>query len=295
VRPPLVAALAALIVVPAVAVWGVVSNGAERGGSGRPAASISYPNPAPSQSEQIRPPTVHGGGWRLVFQSRFLGSSLNTAVWGTCYPWAKQPSIGCTNFGNTAEREWYLPAQDMVRHRVLNLVAQRMPTPGLDRTGGRREYACRSGMITSFPGFRFKYGYVKVVTHLALGYGLWSAVWLAAANLKWPPEIDLVESWGKPLPKAGVYYHPVDRADDAKAHLTPAQYAAMAKGWHTFSVLWNRRMVAWFVDGRSMLVERHSVPHKLMYLIANLADYKLSRSGGCTGRMLIKSVRVWQQ
>jgi beta-glucanase (GH16 family) len=295
VRPPLVAALAALVVVPVVTVWGVESRSAGHGGSGRPTASISYPNPAsaPSQSTQMQPPAVDGGGWRLVYHSRFQGRSLNTAAWGTCYPWAKNPSIGCTNFGNV-EKEWYLPTQDVVRLGALNLVAQRLPTAGQTRAGRMREYACRSGMVTTFPSFHFKYGYVKVVSRPALGYGLWSAIWLAAANLKWPPEIDLIEAWGDPSPKAGVYFHPVG-GDNAKTHLTPAQYGALDNGWHAFSLLWTRRMVAWFVDGKPIMVIRHSIPHQSMYLIANLADYTLKSSAGCTGRMLIKSVQVWQQ
>jgi beta-glucanase (GH16 family) len=241
----------------------------------------------------MRPPALRSRGWQSVYHRRFLGRSLNTTVWGTCYPWVHNPTIGCTNFGNR-EREWYLPSQDLVRHGVLNLVARRLPTRGLSSSGRPKEYACRSGMVTSFPKFRFKYGYVKVVGRLAAGYGLWSAIWLAAANLKWPPEIDIIESWGKPWIRTGAYFHPGGHKGE-KVHLTRAQDAALTKGWHAFSVLWSYQKVVWFVDGRPIMVVRQAIPHQLMYLIANLADYALTKSGGCHGRLLIKSVQVWQR
>ena len=112
--------------------------------------------------------------WRPAFTADFSGSRLNTSVWATCYPWMDTPS-GCTNFGNT-EYEWYLPGQDQVSGGVLHLVAQRTPTPGMTADGTPKAYSCRSGMVTTYPGFRFQYGYVQVVAQIPNGPGLWPAL-----------------------------------------------------------------------------------------------------------------------
>jgi hypothetical protein len=91
--------------------------------------------------------------WKLTFDSAFSGSQLDPSVWGTCYPW--WPSGGCTNFGNTHDREleWYKASQDQVSDGALHLVAQREPTLGLSKSGAPKEYACRSGMVTTYPSF----------------------------------------------------------------------------------------------------------------------------------------------
>ena len=144
-------------------------------------------------------------GEDLIFDSNFSGSTLNTSVWATCYPWA-QPTSGCTNFGNT-EYQWYLPSQDQVSGGILHLAAQRLPTPRQDRNGAPKEYLCRSGMVTTYPSFHFKYGYLQVVARIPFSTGLWPALWLAAMN-HWPPEIDILEHWGVSAQTTAVHFPP---------------------------------------------------------------------------------------
>jgi beta-glucanase (GH16 family) len=291
-------ALVTLGVVAGFVLWGLRPAAPARtahpgvpSGSGWPAApASSSASPPVSAPSSLPPPDVTSAGWRLAFDARFPGSRLDTSVWGTCYPWAGTAS-GCTNFGSP-EHEWYLPSQDQVSGGVLHLVAQRVPTQGRAANGSPEEYACRSGMVTTYPSFRFEYGYVQVVARIPSGAGLWPALWLAAANLKWPPEIDILEHWGPPKERTGVYFHPRG-AGEAEAHPATADLSA---GWHTFSVNWTPSSVTWFIDGHAALAVGQHVPHQPMYFIANVADYWLPPSGGgCDGALLIRSVKVWQR
>ena len=292
VRARLVFALTALVTVFGVAAWALAAhNGAAQPSPDRSIISNSTPRTLPSSSPSAAV-APQAAGMRLVFDQHFPGHRLNTAVWTTCYPWVGA-SAGCTNFGNP-EYEWYLPSQDRVSGGALHLVAQRIPTLGSASSGKPKWYSCRSGIVTSYPSLRFKYGYVSYVAKLPAGSGLWSGLWLAAANLKWPPEIDLVERWGQPKDVAGVYFHPTN-GSVVKVHLTPAVTASLGAGWHTYGVSWTSKRVIWYVDGQQMMVVRKHVPHQLMYLVANLAYYELSKVGGCSGQALIRSVEVWQQ
>ena len=232
-------------------------------------------------------PVTVPAGWKLTFDPAFTGTRLNTKVWATCYLWAK-PSVGCTNFGNADEREWYLPSQDQVSDGILDLAAERLPTAGRTAAGARKEYSCRSGMITSYPSFRFQYGYVQVTARIPRAAGLWSALWLVDAQDRWPPEIDILEHWG--ASDTGVYFHPA-QAPRVAAH---PRTANLAQGWHTFAVSWTAASLTWFIDGRAVMSTSTGVPHEPMYFIANLADYELPASGGCAGSLLIKSVKVWR-
>jgi beta-glucanase (GH16 family) len=225
-----------------------------------------------------------------MFASDFSGSRLNTKIWGTCYPWG-HGWAGCHNFGNK-EYQWYLPSQVRVSGGVLHLIAQRIPTLGQNVHTGPKRYPCRSGMVTTYPGFRFKYGYVQMVAQIPDEPGLWPALWLAAADLRWPPEMDLIEHYGLPDTRTSVAFHPVG-ADPVTKHL---HIGNLNGRWHTFGLSWTPSRLVWFIDGRAVLNINQHIPHQPMYLIANLADYQLPVADqGCEGTMLIRSIKVWQR
>jgi beta-glucanase (GH16 family) len=223
----------------------------------------------------------------LKFNGTFQDTQLNAQIWGTCYPWA---SDGCTNFGNTHDPdvEWYQAPQVQVSDGVLHLVAQREPTAGLNQQGDAKEYDCRSGMVTSYPSLRFKYGYVQVTAEIPFGKGLWPAFWLAAANEKWPPEVDILEHWGSD-PAGTIYLHPLS----GERQGGPVSMPGLATGWHTFGLYWSKTALTWYYDGVQVFTTSVGVPQQDMYFIANLAVDNAS-PGGCSGSLLLKSVMVWQ-
>ena len=192
------------------------------------------------------------------------------------------------------ESEWYQASQVRVYGGALHLISKktRTPTAGLDRYGVPKEYSCRSGMVTSHPGFNFKYGYIQVTAQFPDDAGLWPALWLAASDLSWPPEIDLLEHWGAPRNTTGVFFHPVSGPRPAD-HVSPG---TLFKSWHTFGVLWTATQVAWYIDGKLILTVRQHIPHQKMYLVADVAHYTQKHGGStsCNGTMRIRSVSVWQ-
>jgi beta-glucanase (GH16 family) len=224
-------------------------------------------------------------GWKLTFDAGFSGSKLNTTVWATCYWWSPK---GCTN-NPALEREWYLPSQVSVSGGVLHLVAQHKKTAGQDSNGKPKSYTCRSGMVTSAPGFNFKYGIVQIVARIPYGTGLWPGLWLAASNHQWPPEIDIMEHWHSD-PQAKVYVHPVVGHYFGGPVPTPGN---LSKGWHSFRLYWTKNRITWYIDGVQVYTETKYVPQQDMYLVADLADDSTA-ANSCTGTMLIQSVKVWQ-
>jgi beta-glucanase (GH16 family) len=225
--------------------------------------------------------------YKLAFESSFAGSTLDTTKWGTCYPWAPN---GCTNYGNTGDpdQEWYQASQDTVQDGALHITAQRTPTAGLAKNGSAKEYACRSGMVTTYPSLQFKYGFIQVVAKVPFSKGLWPALWLAAANKVWPPEVDILEHWAS-QPNGKVYFHP----NDGHRVGGPVKTPGLAKGYHTFSLSWTKSRLTWYYDNTKIFTTASDVPQQDMYFIANVADDDAG-PGGCTGTMIIKSVKVWQ-
>ena len=255
-------------------------------------ASIASPSPSPSHpprpaASTDTPPGVTGPGWQLAFNAGFSGSALDSQLWQTCYPWAGS-GAGCTNYGNP-EYEWYLPGQVQVADGALSLTASRLPTPGQTQLGAAQEYACRSGMVTTNGSFNFEYGYVQVQARVPMGTGLWPGLWLAASDLNWPPEIDIMEHWSS-YPFYGVYLHPLG-GSTIESHVPVPDLGA----WHTYAVSWEPNQLTWYVDGEQIFSTSEYVPHQLMYFIANVAESdQPTATEGCEGTMLIRSVKIWQ-
>jgi beta-glucanase (GH16 family) len=227
-------------------------------------------------------------GWKLAFGPSFAGTQLDTGTWATCYDWATNPTVGCDN-NPTAEKEWYIPSQANVSDGTLNLVAKQESTPGLSTTGAAQTYTCRSGMVTSKPSFNFTYGLIQITAKLPYGPGLWPALWLAATNDQWPPELDIMEHWYSE-PQMKVYDHTVGKKYIGGAVPTPANLSA---GFNTYSLLWTQNRVTWYLNGVQVYTTTSYVPQQAMYFIANVADDSTA-AGACTGTMQIQSVKVWQ-
>jgi beta-glucanase (GH16 family) len=288
-----------VVIVLAIAVWDVGLPGQHASSTGAGASAASSPSAAgtPATSASSSPPipgSLRPQG-KPEFAASFSGSSLDTSVWDTCYPWLSQS--GCQNFGNKPEREWYLPSQDQVSGGMLHLVAQPKVTDGATATGSPAQYDCRSGMVTSYPGFKFKYGYIQIIARMPTGNGLWPALWLAAANLTWPPEVDILEAWGGPHFYAASYFHFKTTHGNRFTKAVIAPTAAL--GWHTFALSWTKTQLTWLLDGKMVLTARQHIPHQQMYFIADLADEIANGHGTltapqCNGTMLIRSVKVWK-
>jgi beta-glucanase (GH16 family) len=238
------------------------------------AASLSITSAVPTPK---RKPTLN---------ATFIGSHLNTKIWDTCYH--SQSQSGCRNFGNSEEAEWYIPSQVRVSGGHVALIARRVRTQGKNAQGGPQTYFCRSGMITAYPGLKFKYGFVQVVASIPHSNGLWPALWLGAANDAWPPEVDLVESWGVNA-NTGSFYHPV-----TGPHSRAYYSRKLTFGWHTYSLSWTKSKLAFYVDKRLVLTVTKNVPHQAMYFLADLAEYLPAHRGYCSGQLLIKSVKIWK-
>jgi beta-glucanase (GH16 family) len=265
---------------------GASQSGASQSAASQPAvAATASPSPSATYSG---PPAPDPSG-TPTFASDFSGRSLNTSIWATCYPWMDVPT-GCTNFGNANEQEWYLPSQDQVSGGVLHLVAQPIATRGTNSAGAPKTYECRSGMVTTMPGFSFEYGVVQVVARIPSTAGLWPALWLLATDEVWPPEIDMLEEWGPPDRAIGEYFHPTDYMTVGVSPLT----GDLSTGWHTFTLQWTPTSLTWWIDGQQELTTSSDIPAQEMYFLADLADYSMSSKGSCQGSLLIQSVKIWQ-
>jgi beta-glucanase (GH16 family) len=234
-------------------------------------------------------------GYRLKFDPGFPGNRINTNIWNTCYP-HENPNVGCQNFGeNQAEYQWYLSSQVIVGGGVVRLVAKKARTLGHTRQGKPKYFGCRSGMITTYPSFDFKYGIVQVVAQMHGAKGMWPALWLQATK-GWPPEVDILERWFDLSGRSATEYNHYKVPGQTRPKRTAAYpvTANLSVGWHTYTLVWSPSELAWYIDGRVTLTTTQHIPHQKMYFIADLADSLKVVPGECKGALDLRSVKIWQ-
>jgi beta-glucanase (GH16 family) len=291
-RPPHRRTLIALAACLVIAVAGLVA--ANMSGPSTPAATVLEPGAGPGQAgpaaggAQTGPPAVPAN-WKLAFSTDFPGTTLEGSTWAKCYPWTPSPP-GCTNFGNADEREWYLPSQVHVENGKLVLTAQRTPTEGADENGNPKAYTCRSGMVTTFDSFNFKYGAVQVTARLPFGKGLWPAIWLIPADGSWPPEIDIVEHWDTQLTSSATLHY----SKQNKQQRGTVSFPQADQGWHTYTLYWTQSRITIYYDSTLVLTTTTNIPQQAMYLLLDLANEN-NTPGSCSGTMYVKSVNIWKQ
>lgn len=238
-------------------------------------------------SSQSQSPTA---GLQLAFSATFGGTQLNTSVWETCYPWFRLGG-GCTNFGNSQEREWYLPSQAQVSNGALHLVATETPTIGWNSSGAPVTYPYASGMVTTFSSFHFTYGYIQIVARIPGGTGTWPALWLLPENESWPPEIDIMENYGSiHVVRDTVHWESPNGPEYQTFAVTSPNNLTV--GWHTYGLLWTPTSLTWYLDGNAVAnYSGSNVPNQPMYFLANLA---INGAAAQTSSFDIQSVQVWE-
>jgi beta-glucanase (GH16 family) len=274
----------AQVVVSVVATVAPVGAGSVGAGS-QPSSSPSTtpPTDAPSSADPSAPA---GGPWRLAFDDEFSGTALNQNVWTTTYPWGSH-----YNHGNN-EAQCYEPGGVTEGGGVLTLTARRAAT---SCDGITQPWS--SGMVQSNGGYDFTYGWFEVRAKIPAGHGFWPAFWALPSDHSWPPEIDVMESWGgSSVPGVNTSYRATYH-DPSRGQIGVGVDAAdLTNTWHTYAADWEPGSLTFYFDGRAVLKTVSQVSSQPMYLLANLA---LDGTDDLTGlpspaRMAIDWVRVWQ-
>ena len=157
-----------------------------------------------------------------------------------------------------------------VSNGVLTITADHVP-PSMERWIPRsyaRDYI--SGALSSYP-FSQTYGYFEMSAQVPVGRGLWPAFWLLPADMKWPPEIDVMEVLGHDPHTLYTTLHS-RRFDRGTMRGRGTKTDDLSAGFHRYGVDWGPEQVRYYLDRR--LVWAQPTPddwHSPFYLLVNLA------------------------
>lgn len=238
------------------------------------------------------------GGYTLIWQDEFEGSSLNTNNW------SHEIGTGSNGWGNN-ELQYYRSQNTSVADGVLTIEARKESLSGSNYTSSR---------IITKDKLEFTYGRVDIRAALPFGNGLWPALWMLGADIDtntWPRcgEIDIMELRGEEPDRVlgTVHYGPdfenrVVIGNDSDPFTLPS--GTFADEWHVFSLVWDENSITWYVDDQqhfSLAIdsERATYFRKDFFLIFNVAvggNFVVSPDASTVfpQRMFVDYVRVFQ-
>ena len=236
------------------------------------------------------------GNWYSVLDDDFDGTSLDSSLWNTQYPWGKD------NNGDGSEN-CYLPsnvALDGQSHLVLT--GQRGEVLGKGSDGKPKTWPYSSGQVNTYGKFSMTHGVLEVRAQVPSGLGAWPAFWSLPADGSWPPEVDVMEVYGVEPGTVDMTYHwgtertPMEK--DSETTLPDGQ--AFSTDFHVFGCAITEKAITWYLDG----VEQWSFTRKAeiaqlvpLYLVCNLA---IGGAGGDPDgtpmpvRYVVDYIRAWK-
>ncbi|SHL36536.1 family 16 glycosylhydrolase [Fibrobacter sp. UWEL] len=220
-------------------------------------------------------PPANFGGWDLVFEDNFDGTSLDTSKWNPTYNW-----------GHTHNHRAYCDAANViVADGLLKLKGEAKKHPDAPATakfsGKEIPVDYTSAAIDTRGHFEVKYGYIEGRFKAPKHKGTWPAFWTLQDG--WPPEIDILE-----IPasrKQHHYYLHYTTTDWYNSHGSAWDHEASFGGhkdddvdrsadFHTYAVEWDQNNLNFYFDDKKFASYNRPTELKQLtaqYIIVNLA------------------------
>lgn len=245
-------------------------------------------------------PNNLAGTATLTFSDEFRGQALDTAKWGTGYPWGA--ANGSTNTSQ-GEAEWYInadyaPTANLQTYTVHDGVLDIKEAPADAATQSLiNGYHFTSGMVNSEKSFSQAYGYFEMRADIPAGQGMWPAFWLLQEGGAWPPELDVMEVVGS-SPNSLVTSVHWDQNGHQFVNKATEVSGLSSGGMHTYGVDWQPDTITWYLDGKQVYeAPTPADMHQPMYMLANLAagGQWAGQPDGSTNHMLIDYIRAYSE
>lgn len=172
----------------------------------------------------------------LLFEEHFDGDQLNTAIWNY------ELGDGCPNLCGWGNNERQIYTKDNVSIRDGNLVI----------TASHDGKVYTSGKINTKDNVEFQYGTIEVRAKLAVGEGIWPAIWMLSHDISekgWPlaGEIDIMEYVGKTPHEIHNTLHTADSYGQSK-NTKVTFNEAIEDGFHVYKAHWTKDFIKFYID-----------------------------------------------
>jgi beta-glucanase (GH16 family) len=189
--------------------------------------------------------------WELVWSDEFNGTAVDPAKW----------HVENAFLVKNNELQHYAPDDVSVAGGLVTLRSQQRSFMGRNYT---------SGLIDTQGRFQFRYGRVEGRMRIPRGQGIWPAFWMAPADGRWPPEIDMMESIGNPNTVYMTHHWGASCTQHTFAG-NPFTGPDYSQRFAVFAVEWFPDRIDWYIDGVLRRTTTTAIPNVPMFIILNTA------------------------
>ena len=212
-------------------------------------------------------------GFRLTFDDEFNGFSVSANGVGTTWADTRpgsllRPGVDI-GFGQSAFVD---PSTGIQPFSLANGALRIEAAPA---TGAAADLVYpglyTSGLIHTLNSFSQAYGYFEMRADLPEEPGTWPGFWLLAADGVWPPELDIVETFGSDPTALTNTIHTAQGGQHTYQTIFSSQ-PTLTAGYHTFGTLWTPETITFYYDGEAVgQVATPADMHGAMYPVIALA------------------------
>jgi len=226
-------------------------------------------------------------GWTKSFEDTFY-NGLDTNKWNKTFWWGN----GSINDGAVS---YYSPNNVSVSNGYLNLVANNNSEGGKSYTGG---------VVNTYGKFYQTYGYFEARVKVPKGGGIGPDFSLLAEDTSWPPELNVFEipgAGGNNATKVWMTNHYTDAyGNPSSVDGTWNSSSGLDADYHTYGLLWQPGLLAWYVDGVERYRTTVGVPDKPCYIVFMSGVSNTNWTGDPANTafpqyMSLRWVRAWKQ
>ena len=183
-------------------------------------------------------------GWDIVWQDEFDGASLDINKWSH--------EVGGHGFGNN-ELQYYTDdsSNSFVDNGILHIRAKYEPA-GIGSPNNLRNFS--SARLRTVGKGDWQYGRIDVRAKIALGQGIWPAIWMLPSDWiygGWPKsgEIDIMEHVGHDEGRIHGSVHTESYNHIIGTQRTNSKLIENVKAlFHIYSIEWSEQKIDFFID-----------------------------------------------
>lgn len=183
-------------------------------------------------------------GWDIVWQDEFDGASLDINKWSH--------EVGGHGFGNN-ELQYYTDdsSNSFVDNGILHIRAKYEPA-GIGSPNNLRNFS--SARLRTVGKGDWQYGRIDVKAKIALGQGIWPAIWMLPSDWiygGWPKsgEIDIMEHVGHDEGRIHGSVHTESYNHIIGTQRTNSKLIENVKTlFHIYSIEWSEQKIDFFID-----------------------------------------------